>query len=154
MSDQTLTIVLADSDAANRHCLSRQLGHAGYTVHEAETGPEAMLLCDELSPDAVILDIHLPDADGYEVCDYLRHLSGGLDAVVVLIGVDSTLPSGNGLGQMVDFVGGDFFLAKPCDGHLLVALLDEELRSAPQPVPVAQGGFPTRVVWPTTRTHA
>jgi two-component system cell cycle sensor histidine kinase/response regulator CckA len=65
------TILFVDDDAANRNTFSWLLRSAGYVVREAATGNEALSLVNE-SPDLVILDVNLPDVDGFEVCRRIK----------------------------------------------------------------------------------
>ncbi len=48
------------------------LQRAGFQVHEVESGPDSLSRLEELRPDAVILDIHAPDAEALSVCRRLR----------------------------------------------------------------------------------
>ncbi|ADO71280.1 hybrid sensor histidine kinase/response regulator [Stigmatella aurantiaca] len=65
-------IVLNVNDhAATRYLVSRMLDLAGYQVLEASSGQEALVLATQL-PDLVLLDVEMPDIDGYEVCRRLR----------------------------------------------------------------------------------
>jgi PAS domain S-box-containing protein len=72
MPDQPPPVVLvADGDEAHRHTLVQTLGRAGYPVTEARTGAEAIRLAPS-GPSLIILDVRLPDLDGYEVCRRLK----------------------------------------------------------------------------------
>lgn len=64
-------LLVVNDDPVGRYATVRQLQSAGFPVIEAGTGMEALALADE-SLSAVVLDIHLPDIDGLEVCRRLR----------------------------------------------------------------------------------
>jgi len=64
-------LLVVNDDPVGRYTTVRQLKAAGFQVEEASTGAEALRLADERIS-AVILDIHLPDIDGFEVCRRLR----------------------------------------------------------------------------------
>ncbi len=64
-------ILLVDDDEAKRYTIAKILGRANYLVQEAETGREALRLATT-RPDLVVLDVRLPDIDGFEVCRRLK----------------------------------------------------------------------------------
>ena len=74
---------MCEDDAALRSVLSRSLAGAGHEVLLAHNGAEALRVFPFAGPDAVILDIGLPDSDGRDVCLALR--AGGLDAPVLFL---------------------------------------------------------------------
>jgi CheY-like chemotaxis protein len=76
------TILIVDDHAPFRECARRLLESEGFdVVGEAENGVAALRVAKELEPDVVLLDVHLPDFDGFEVADRMR----GLDRVPVVI---------------------------------------------------------------------
>jgi putative two-component system response regulator len=66
------TILVADDEPSARHLLRRILEPAGYQVHEAATGREALQLTQYERPDLLILDISMPDIDGVELCRTIK----------------------------------------------------------------------------------
>src|SRR5436305_11791044 len=67
------TLVLADDDDDLRAVYAPCLRAAGYTVHEAADGREALDLVREHRPALLLLDIWMPGLNGFEVLDGLRH---------------------------------------------------------------------------------
>lgn len=65
------TVLNVNDDAATLYLLSLTLRQGGYHVIEATGGREALTLAQGM-PDLVLLDVHMPDIDGYEVCRRLR----------------------------------------------------------------------------------
>ncbi len=65
------SILLVDDDEAKRYAIAKVLSRAGYSIQEAGTGSEALRLA-ATRPDLVILDVRLPDIDGFEVCRRLK----------------------------------------------------------------------------------
>lgn len=65
-------ILNVNDDDANRFALTQTLRRAGYRVAEARTGAEALRLVAESRPDLVVLDVQLPDIDGFEVCRRIK----------------------------------------------------------------------------------
>ncbi len=87
------TILVVDDEHLIRWSLDQQLRREGYTVLLAETGAEALQKAQADSPDLVLLDIGLPDADGLEILERLR--AGDPEALVIMItahgGVESAV---------------------------------------------------------------
>lgn len=68
-------LLLIEDDAALRRSLVLTLADEGFEVQEARDGREGLRGVDT-KPDAVLLDLGLPDIDGFELCDRLRHRTG------------------------------------------------------------------------------
>ncbi len=66
------TILLVEDNEMNRDMLSRRLERAGYRVVTAINGAEALTLAQMDSPDLILMDITLPDMDGWEVTQLLK----------------------------------------------------------------------------------
>jgi CheY-like chemotaxis protein len=65
-------ILVVDDSATKRYLLVSWLTRAGFTVHEAETGGQALALLRDLDVDLVVLDVKLPDMSGFEVCERIK----------------------------------------------------------------------------------
>ena len=111
------TVLVVDDEVAIRETLAQILGYEGYRVPTAASGPEALALMDEDAADAVLLDIKMPEMDGFEVLARLRESHADVPVVVI---------SGHGdIQTAVQAVkeGAYDFLEKPLDrGRLLVTL--------------------------------
>ena len=66
------TLLLVDDDPDLRRVLREGLQAAGYRVVEASDGRSALAKLGEVQPDAVLLDVILPEMSGYELCEQLR----------------------------------------------------------------------------------
>ena len=66
------TILVAEDRESSRELIRTMLEHCGYSVIEAANGAEAISLAREKSPDLVLLDLHMPIKDGFEVLADLR----------------------------------------------------------------------------------
>jgi CheY-like chemotaxis protein len=66
------TVLLVDDDEVTRYLLGGELAKLGYRVLEAHGGREAISLLERDTPDAVILDIAMPDMNGFEVLSQIR----------------------------------------------------------------------------------
>jgi PleD family two-component response regulator len=65
-------ILIVEDDPNTAEMLSAYFSSVGYQVSHAAWGQDALKMASEMLPDLVVLDIHLPDIDGYEVCMTLR----------------------------------------------------------------------------------
>ncbi len=68
----SIDLVIVDDDAETANLLARLLGQQGYHTRLASTGDEALKLISAQRPDLVLLDILLPDIDGYTICKQLK----------------------------------------------------------------------------------
>lgn len=66
------TVLLVEDDADSREIYGTMLRHQGYEVLTAESGPDGLEAASEHLPDAVVLDLGLPEMDGVEVARRLR----------------------------------------------------------------------------------
>jgi CheY-like chemotaxis protein len=69
--DRARILVVGD-DALVREILADQLAEAGYLVSTAEDGEEALAKVSSESPDLILLDVIMPNLDGFEVCRRLK----------------------------------------------------------------------------------
>jgi two-component system LytT family response regulator len=81
-----LRVVIVDDEPVARRGLRNLLGAPDVVVGEAHSGPDAVAVIDETQPDLVLLDIQIPEFDGFEV---LRRLQGPLPAVVFVTAYDA-----------------------------------------------------------------
>ena len=65
-------VLIVDDDTRLSAMLADYLSGNGYTVHTAATGGAGLRELSRLAPDAVILDVMLPDIDGFETCRRIR----------------------------------------------------------------------------------
>ncbi|MFC4062717.1 response regulator transcription factor [Planomonospora corallina] len=123
-------LLVVDDEPVVRELLSATLRFAGYTVGSAATGSEALDAALHDPPDLVLLDVMLPDMDGFEVVRRLRDLPRPLDAgrpdripVLFLTARDAAADKVNGLR-----LGGDDYVTKPFDLEELLARIQAVLR--------------------------
>src|SRR5438270_1140599 len=119
-----MRLLVVDDDRALRDVLRRTLSLAGYEVRLTETGAGALSEIGSSLPDAVVLDVGLPDIDGLEVCRLLRR-EGNRVPVLMLTARDSVSDRIDGLDA-----GADDYLVKPFDIDELKARLRALLRRA------------------------
>jgi signal transduction histidine kinase/CheY-like chemotaxis protein len=84
-------VLVVDDDVAVRQLLRRMLEPEGYTVVEAENGREALDRLREVSPGVVLLDLMMPEMDGFEfVAEFRRHAAWRAIPIVVITAKDLT----------------------------------------------------------------
>lgn len=66
------TILLVDDNQTHQYSLGKHLEESGFDVLQARTGSEALKVAAKHRPDAVLLDINLPDMTGFDVCEKLK----------------------------------------------------------------------------------
>jgi two-component system, OmpR family, response regulator MprA len=118
----TVRILIVDDDRALRDALRRALVLGGYETVPVENGERALAEIARGQPDAVVLDIGLPDIDGLEVCRRLR-AAGNRVPVLMLTARDAVADRIDGLDA-----GADDYLVKPFDVGELRARLRALLR--------------------------
>jgi two-component system response regulator MtrA len=114
-------VLLVEDDASIRELTSAGLTGAGFKVESAGDGREALTRFDSSAPDVVVLDLMLPELDGYEVCREIRGrsqvpivmLSARTDTVDVIVGLE---------------LGADDYVTKPFEIAELVARIRAVLR--------------------------
>ncbi|HYR28644.1 MAG TPA: response regulator, partial [Thermoanaerobaculia bacterium] len=116
-------VLIVDDDAANRDVLSRRLQQQGHAVTTASSGRDALALLSATAYDVVLLDIMMPDMDGYEV---LRHIKsdGRLQHIPVIM--ISALSEVQSVVRCID-AGAEDYLTKPFDPVLLRARIGASL---------------------------
>jgi two-component system, OmpR family, response regulator len=110
-------ILIVDDDESFRALVSKLLARAGYATVDAGTGERALAAVRAERPALVLLDISLPDINGYEVCHQLRNEFGNELPIIFLSG-ERIEPIDRAVGLLV---GGDDYVVKPFDPDELVA---------------------------------
>jgi len=111
------TILLVDDDADVRHAMATRLGAAGFAVQPAANGAEALAAIRSQHLDAALIDVKMPDFDGFAVCEHIRKsdLCKNIP-VFMLTGSDDGVVR-NFLGTLSSTAGADHYITKPCDGQ-------------------------------------
>jgi DNA-binding response OmpR family regulator len=76
MTMESAKILLVEDDPAVRHLVHRFLVKQSYQVESTEDGQSALAIFEQFAPDLVILDINLPDINGYELCRIMQAKTG------------------------------------------------------------------------------
>lgn len=116
-------ILLIDDDLDFLELMKMRLEGANFDVTLARHGLEGLRLAYHIQPDAIILDLRLPDADGWTVCQRLREMS---DVPILVL---SASTAKHDLVRALN-VGADEFVTKPFNWDELLARLKAMLRRA------------------------
>ena len=118
-----LRILVVDDEAINLKLVSRLLEMEGYEVITAQSGEASLRQIEQTPLDMALLDVMMPDMDGYELCRRLRQnpRTAGIPIVMLTALVDE-----NDRLKGIE-AGADDCLPKPFDVELLRALLARHL---------------------------
>lgn len=117
-------ILVVDDDKNTRLLFRAELENAGYTVLTATDGREALAVMDREHVDLVVLDIMMPNMDGYEFTRLLRESQNNLPILMVSA---KQLPADKHKGFIV---GTDDYITKPIDGEEMLYRIRALLRRA------------------------
>jgi len=125
-------LLIIDDDARLSAMLSDYLGAAGFAVERSLTGREGLAALERGEFDAVILDVMLPDADGFELC---RSIRARRQTPILML-----TARGDETDRIVGLeLGADDYLPKPFSPRELLARLRAILRRGPLPGPGGEG---------------
>jgi two-component system response regulator MprA len=128
-------ILVAEDDTELRELLVQGLGQAGFEASGAATGAQLMERVGTWEPDALVVDVGLPDADGRDLCQGLR-AQGSQLPVLFLTARDSRADRLSGFAA-----GGDDYVTKPFDLDEVTARLKALLRRAGAEPVLEAGGL-------------
>ncbi len=122
MTTPSARLLVVDDEPNIRELLATSLRFAGFDIHTAANGTDALRLTSELEPDLILLDVMLPDMDGFTVTRRLRE-HGHHMPILFLTARDDTADKITGLT-----VGGDDYVTKPFSLEEVVARIRAILR--------------------------
>ncbi len=117
-------ILVIDDDPLMRHIIMTALAKDNYQVAEAESGSEGLAQAKAARPDLILLDVMMPDLDGYEVCHRLRSNAMTVNVPIIML---------TALGEIGEKVrgmqmGADDYITKPFDPRELRSRVEAHLR--------------------------
>ncbi|MCD4686318.1 MAG: response regulator [Anaerolineae bacterium] len=121
---QDIHLLIVDDEPANLRLLALQFEAQGFMVHRAENGEEALHATQTHIPDLILLDIMLPDMDGYEVCAALKADPTLADIPVIFL---SALYEAKGKAHALA-IGGVDYVTKPFHFTELIARVQLHIR--------------------------
>jgi two-component system, OmpR family, response regulator len=123
-NDRIPQVLVVDDEPNIRELVQVALKFHGCSVTTASSGREALRQAEATRPDLIVLDVMLPDLDGFEVCRQLR-AAGNEVPVIFLTARDTSSDTVTGLA-----LGGDDYVTKPFSVEALVARVRAVLRRA------------------------
>lgn len=131
------TVLIVEDEEHLRVTLAYNLRKAGYEVQMASSGREALSSFTTAAPDVILLDVMLPEIDGFEVCRRIRAastvpilmLTARTDEIDTVVGLE---------------LGADDYVSKPFRMRELLARVGAALRRAAQNAPATQQQTPLR----------
>ena len=121
-----LRILIVDDDPIIIQITAKVLSVAGYEVFKATSGPEALKQVDDIRPDLIILDVMMPEMNGYEVCRRLRSLTATARLPIMMLTAQESVEE-----KVRGFeAGADDYMTKPFQPPELQARVKVLLRRA------------------------
>jgi DNA-binding response OmpR family regulator len=117
----TAKILVIDDDTAITELMSMLLKTFGFEVLTTNIGEEGIRLARETNPNVILLDLMMPDLDGWQVCKAIRQTS---DVPILIL---SAINDPRMVASVLD-VGADDFLVKPVPSGVLVANIKKLIR--------------------------
>jgi len=124
-----LSILIVEDDESQIAVLEHRLAKQGYRVSAALSAAAARDAVARQRPDLVLLDLRLPDQDGFELCTQLAdHPATCGVPIIVVSAVESP-----DIVRQARSAGGSYYVRKPYDPNVLLTLIEESLRDNSPP---------------------
>ena len=117
-------VLVVDDDEAQVLALRHRLEKLGYEVFSAFSGSRAVAVARETVPDLVLLDLRLPDATGFEVCEDLADSPSTCGTPIIIL----SAMEGPDIVRQARRVGCEFYVRKPYDPNVLLTLIEHALQ--------------------------
>jgi signal transduction histidine kinase len=122
---QNAVILNVDDHEVARYARTRILTNAGFRVLDAGSGEETIAIAEKHQPDLILLDVHLPDVNGVEVCRRLK--AAPRDYSVIVIQISASAVTASHATASLD-AGADAYLMEPVEPDVLVSTVKAMLR--------------------------
>jgi two-component system, cell cycle response regulator len=123
MSTTLARVLTVDDRPETAKILARILEVSGFEPHVATSGAEALEIYAAARPHVVLLDLGMPDMDGFEVC---RRIRQSPDSAAVLIVIVSGYDQEEQKVKAIE-AGANYYLVKPVDAANLVTLIEQHV---------------------------
>ena len=117
---QKQTLLIVDDNDFNREMLSVMLDSAGFEIENSASGKDALEKISNRSFDAVLMDKHMPEMDGFETLHHIRNTPSGKQLPVIIV-----TASGNINEDIVKNEGADAYLPKPIHREKLLETIQQ-----------------------------
>ncbi len=112
IKDKAASILIVDDDDSIRSLLQQELTEGGYIIDEARNGKEALAMVRKKRPDLIILDIMMPEMNGFDVAAVLKNDPQTMDIPIIVLSIVQDKTRGFRIGV-------DRYLTKPIDTGIL-----------------------------------
>lgn len=119
-ASRPLRVLVADDERDTVLTLMALLRTEGHEAKGFHGGRDALRAVEEFDPDVVILDIAMPDLNGWDVAREIRRQLPGSRPMLIAVSGEYTKSADKLLGRIAGF---DYYLVKPCDPSLLMRLI-------------------------------
>ena len=124
MDENRGTILYVEDNSDNRMLIRRVLNAEGFTVHEASSATAALDLLKTIHPDLILMDINMPDMDGYTLTAHIRALPNL--GVVPIVALTANVMRGDRERSLE--AGCDGYIQKPIDIDTLTQQIERFLK--------------------------
>lgn len=119
-------ILIAEDDECQLEILDCRFRQQGFEVLRANSGAEAVVIARDQRPDAILMDIDLPDANGIEVCKTLTDDLETSDIPVVILSGSTD----EDVVRQTRSAGSSFFMRKPFDPSALLIIVNRAIEDS------------------------
>ncbi len=125
--DEKKTIIIVEDEGDAAEMFAEMMRVSGYQVQKTDNSTQAIAMIDALHPDAIILDIMMPDVSGLDVLAHIRSQPETADIPVIIVSAKSTPADiANGLQA-----GANTYLTKPIGYMELRQAVENALKNSP-----------------------
>jgi len=123
------SILIVDDEAMTRNLLRLMLERDGFEIVEAEDGEQAIEMIQAQRPDVVIMDVMMPNMDGFTACQHLRNQIETANLPIIMLSARTQIEAVRAGLQ----AGANRYMTKPISKPELVNTISELLTKAPLP---------------------
>ncbi|GAA6205681.1 response regulator [Thalassotalea sp. SU-HH00458] len=117
------SILIVDDSTINTRIIAKMISELNHQVLVANSGPEALKLLTTFKPSLILLDIKMPNMDGFECCKRIKNSSSRADIPIIFIS-SSDCPHDQATAKKL---GGACYLTKPVDANKLLKEIEFHL---------------------------
>ena len=122
-------VLIIDDDPVIVEAMSARLDCAGHEVHFASDGKSGLAAVEQLRPDVILLDITLPDMDGFEVNRRLKAAPDLADIPIIFVSANAK----DWAKRAAFSMGAKFYLSKPYDFNRLISVVGASVKASSCP---------------------
>lgn len=141
MQSNRFTVMVVDDAEENRQLLNVMLGDE-YELKLCHSGVECLAVLPEVKPDLILLDVVMPEMDGYQVCQQLKKDSEYRDIPIIFVSAGSSVEE-----KLAGFESGcDEYVTKPFNVEDLLAKIDSSLSSRREEIQLRQRAIEAQTI--------